>query len=52
MRECIARADQYGERHMKALAMAGLGEQELAAGHLDEATALFASGHRRVTRTR
>ena len=26
---------------MKALAVAGLGEQALAAGHLEEATALF-----------
>ena len=26
---------------MKALAVAGLGEQELAGGHLEEATALF-----------
>ena len=38
---CIARADEVGERHMKALAVAGLGEQELAGGHLEEATALF-----------
>ena len=38
---CIARADEVGERHMKALAKAGLGEQELAGGHLGEATALF-----------
>ena len=29
-RQCIARADEVGERHMKALAVAGLGEQELA----------------------
>jgi non-specific serine/threonine protein kinase len=40
-RQCVARADEHGERHMKALAVAGLGEQELAAGHLDEAAALF-----------
>ena len=40
-RQCIARADEVGERHMKALAVAGLGEQELAGGHLEEATALF-----------
>jgi predicted ATPase/DNA-binding CsgD family transcriptional regulator len=40
-RQCIARADEVGERHMKALAVAGLGEHELDAGHLDEATALF-----------
>ena len=26
-RQCIARADEVGERHMKALAVAGLGEQ-------------------------
>ncbi len=39
--QCIARADEVGERHMKALAVAGLGEQELAAGQLEEATALF-----------
>ena len=39
--ECITRADQVGERHMKALAVAGLGEQELAAGNLDAATARF-----------
>jgi ATP/maltotriose-dependent transcriptional regulator MalT len=38
---CIARADEVGERHMKALAVAGLGEQQLADGHLEEATALF-----------
>ena len=38
---CIERADRVGERHMKALAVAGLGEQQLAAGHLEEATALF-----------
>ena len=40
-RQCIARADEVGERHMKALAVAGLGEHELAAGRLAEATALF-----------
>ena len=40
-RQCIARADEVGERHMKALAVAGLGEHELAAGRLPEATALF-----------
>ena len=40
-RQCIARADEVGERHMKALAVAGLGEQELAAGHLQKATDLF-----------
>ena len=40
-RQCIARADEVGERHMKALAIAGLGEHELAAGRLEEATALF-----------
>ena len=41
-RQCIARADEVGEQHMKALAVAGLGEQELAGGRLEEATALFA----------
>ena len=41
-RQCIARADEVGEQHMKALAVAGLGEQELAGGRLQEATALFA----------
>ena len=40
-RQCIGRADEVGERHMKALAIAGLGENELAAGRLSEATALF-----------
>jgi predicted ATPase/DNA-binding CsgD family transcriptional regulator len=40
-RQCIARADEVGERHMKALAIAGLGEHELAAGRLPEATTLF-----------
>ena len=30
-----------GERHMKALAVGGLGEQKLADGQLEEATALF-----------
>jgi non-specific serine/threonine protein kinase len=40
-RQCIARADEAGERHMKALAVTGLGEHELAAGHVDEAVALF-----------
>jgi non-specific serine/threonine protein kinase len=40
-RRCITRADEVGERHMKALATTGLGEHELAAGRLDEATALF-----------
>ena len=39
--QCIARASEVGELHMKALAVAGLGEQELAGGHLDEAAALF-----------
>jgi predicted ATPase/DNA-binding CsgD family transcriptional regulator len=39
--QCIARADEVGERHMKALAVAGLGEQHLADGHLEEAAALF-----------
>ena len=39
--QCIARADEVGERHMKALAVAGLGEQELAAAASTEATALF-----------
>ena len=39
--QCIARADEVGERHMKALAVAGLGEHKLAAGRLPEATALF-----------
>jgi predicted ATPase/DNA-binding CsgD family transcriptional regulator len=38
---CIASADKVGERHMKALAVAGLGEQELAGGRLEEASALF-----------
>ena len=38
---CIARADEVGERHMKALAVSGLGEHQLAADHLDAATALF-----------
>ena len=41
-RQCIARADEVGEQHMKALAVAGLGEQELAGGRLQEATVLFA----------
>jgi non-specific serine/threonine protein kinase len=41
-RLCIARADEVGEQHMKALAVAGLGEQELAGGRLQEATVLFA----------
>jgi DNA-binding CsgD family transcriptional regulator len=41
-RQCIARADEVGEQHMKALAVAGLGEQELAGGRLEEATVLFA----------
>ncbi len=49
-RQCIARADEVGERHMKALAVAGLGEHELAAGRLPEATALFGAGHRPETR--
>jgi non-specific serine/threonine protein kinase len=40
-RQCITRADEVGEHHMKALAVAGLGEHELAAGRLDEAAALF-----------
>jgi len=40
-RQCIARADEVGERHMKALSVAGLGEQELAAGRVEEASALF-----------
>ena len=40
-RQCIVRANEVGERHMKALAVAGLGEQELAAGRLDAASALF-----------
>ncbi len=40
-RQCIARADEVGERHMKALALTGLGEHELAAGRLPDATALF-----------
>ena len=40
-RQCIARADEVGERHMKALAVAGLGEQELAGGRLERATKLF-----------
>jgi len=39
--QCIARADKVGERHMKALAVAGLGQHELAGGRLPEATALF-----------
>jgi len=39
--ECIARADEVGERHMKALSVAGLGEQAVAAGRLDEATVQF-----------
>lgn len=41
-KQCIARADEVGELHMKALAVAGLGEQQLAGGNLEEATALFA----------
>jgi non-specific serine/threonine protein kinase len=41
-RQCIVRADEVGEQHMKALAVAGLGEQELAGGRLPEATVLFA----------
>jgi len=40
-RQCIARADEVGERHMKALAIAGMGEHELTAGRLPDATALF-----------
>ena len=40
-RQCIARADEVGERHMKAFAVAGLAEQALADGHVEEATALF-----------
>ena len=40
-RQCIARADEVGERHMKALAVAGLGEHELVAGRHPEATDLF-----------
>jgi DNA-binding CsgD family transcriptional regulator len=39
--QCIALAGEVGELHMRALAVTGLGEQELAAGHLEEATALF-----------
>ncbi len=39
--QCIARADEVGERHMKALALTGLGEHELAAGRLPEAAGLF-----------
>jgi non-specific serine/threonine protein kinase len=38
---CIDSADGVGERHMKALAVAGLGEQQLADGDLEAATALF-----------
>ena len=40
-RQCIARADEVGERHMKALALTGLGEHELAAGRLPVATTRF-----------
>ncbi|MFL6003266.1 MAG: ATP-binding protein [Nocardioides sp.] len=40
-RRCIASANKVGERHMKALAVAGLGEQELAEGRHAEASALF-----------
>lgn len=40
-RRCVAGADEVGERHMKALAVAGLGEQELAGGRLDQASAMF-----------
>ena len=39
--QCITRASQVGEVHMRALAVAGLGEQELAGGRLDEAGVLF-----------
>ena len=39
--QCIDHADAVGELHMKALAVAGLGEQELADGNLEEATARF-----------
>ena len=38
---CIAKANRAGERYMKALAVAGLGEQGLHAGDLDRADALF-----------
>ena len=40
-RQCIARADEVGDHHVKGLAVAGVGEQELARGRLDEASALF-----------
>jgi DNA-binding CsgD family transcriptional regulator len=40
-RQCITRAGEAGEVHMRALAVAGLGEQELAGGRLDEAGVLF-----------
>ena len=40
-RRCIDSADEVGERHMKALAVAGLGEQQLADGDIEEAAALF-----------
>ena len=40
-RQCITRASEAGEVHMRALAVAGLGEQELAGGRLDEAGVLF-----------
>ena len=39
--QCIALADEVGERHMKGLAMVGLGEQERVGGRLEEAAALF-----------
>jgi predicted ATPase/DNA-binding CsgD family transcriptional regulator len=38
---CIALADEVGERHLKALALVGLGEQERVGGRLEGATALF-----------
>lgn len=38
---CITKANQAGERYMRALAVAGLGEQALSAGDLDRADALF-----------
>ena len=51
-RQCIARADEVGERHMKALAVAGLGEHELAAGRLDGGHGAVPGDHRPGTRAR
>ncbi len=42
-KRCIDRADEVGERHMKALAVNGLGEQELRSDNPAGAAALFRS---------